>query len=68
MTDAYWHTAANVCTDAELEALTLRDKRHLGTRDIARILGLARSTIRDRLENADRKIAAAMNPNQETAA
>jgi len=59
MTDTYWRIAADVCTDAELQALTLR-ARGLGTRRIALALRIARSSVRERLDNADRKITSAL--------
>jgi len=57
---AYWTLAAKVCTAKELEALELRDRNGLGQRMIALSLGVARSTVRERLDNADRKIQAAL--------
>lgn len=55
----YWQTAARVCTDKEFQALMLRDAAHAGTRLIALHLGISRAAVRERLDNADRKIAAA---------
>lgn len=60
MSDAYWQTAAEVCTDKELRALVLRDRFNLGTRQIALNLDISRSSVRERLDNADRKIHAAL--------
>lgn len=57
---SYWPVAARVCTAKELEALELRDLHGLGQRVIALSLGLSRSTIRERLDNADRKIQTAL--------
>ncbi len=54
----YWQTAANVCTTNELIVLYLRNERHLGTRRIALVLGVTRTAVRERLDNADRKLAA----------
>lgn len=67
MTDTYWHTAEQICTQAELAALRLRDERHLGTRTISLILGISRSAVRERLDSADRKIQTAIR-RQEPAA
>lgn len=58
--DAYWITARRVCTVKEFEVLELRDKHGLGTRVIAFSLCISRGAVRDRLENADRKIKDAM--------
>lgn len=61
MTDtAYWQTARTVCTEKELQALELRDRHGYGSRLIAITLGLSRAAARERLENADRKIHAAL--------
>jgi len=67
--DAYWATARRVCTAAELAALELRDKRGMSPRVIAMVLNKSRWTVRDHLDNADRKIAAAMthDPDEEAA-
>lgn len=51
--------AARVCTAKELDAWRLRD-RGLSRRLIALALGVSDSTLRDRLRNADRKIAIAI--------
>ncbi len=51
-------TAASVCTPAELAAWTLAD-RGLSQRTIALELGISRSAVRARLEEARRKIIAA---------
>ena len=59
----YWAIAATVCTEGELQALKLRDDKHMGTRAITLVLGLSRSTIRDRLASADRKIHHALQEN-----
>lgn len=48
--------AAKVCTDKEFEVWKLRG-RGLSRRSIALALDVAPSTVRDRLWNADRKIA-----------
>lgn len=56
----YWQIAETVCTDAELVVLHLRNDRRLGTRPIALALSINRRTVRDRLDNADRKILAAL--------
>ena len=68
MTD-YWATATRVCTPRELAALQLRDRHGYTTARIAMTLAVSRRSIRDRLDNADRKIAAALNqPNDQEAA
>ena len=55
------HTiAAQVCTPAELEAWALED-RGLSQRAIAYHLGISRTAVRDRLNNAANKIARALN-------
>lgn len=53
---AYWTTAERVCTDLELEALRLRDERGLTPARIAIVLNRSKAAIRERLDNADRKI------------
>lgn len=58
----YWQTARDVCTVKELQALVLRDRHGFGTRLIALNLGVSRAAVRERLENADRKITAALTP------
>lgn len=58
--DHYWQTAGRVCTDKELQAITLRDRHGFGTRLIAQALGISRGSVRERLANADRKIDAAL--------
>lgn len=50
--------ARHVCTPGELQAFQLNQKG-MGTRAIALTLGVSRSTIRSRIENAQRKITAA---------
>lgn len=57
--DEAWRVAQDVCTEAELEAYRL-ERRGLSQRAIAYHLGLSREAVRDRLERAARKIAAAM--------
>lgn len=52
----YWETARKVCTEKELEVLEYADQHGLGQRQIALSLGLSRSAVRERLENARRKI------------
>lgn len=65
----YWEAASRVCTAKELEALRLRDERGMSPHRISMALGLSRRAVRERLDNADRKIALAMRTNdQETAA
>ena len=64
--DRYWQTAQQVCTPLELQTLELRDRRHMGSRLIALHLGVSRAAIRERLDNADRKIKHALE--KETAA
>jgi predicted DNA-binding protein (UPF0251 family) len=61
----YWNTAKRVCTERELEALRLRDHRHMSTRTISLALGISRWAVRERLDSADRKI---LNAEKETAA
>ena len=58
---SYWQTATQVCTLKELEALHLRDHHGLSDRKISMLLNISRWTVRDRLESADRKIAATRN-------
>lgn len=49
-----------VLTEKELAAVKLLNAGY-GTRRIANVLGVDRSTIRDRLASAERKITAAIN-------
>lgn len=60
----YWNTAYAVCTPAELQALTLRDQHNMRPHGISLAIGISRRAVRDRLDNADRKIQLALN--QET--
>jgi predicted DNA-binding protein (UPF0251 family) len=63
----YWTIANAVCTTKEIAALELRDRHGYGSRLISATLGVSRTAVRERLENADRKINAAMhNPTKET--
>jgi len=62
----YWRTAARVCTNAELQALTLKHQRGLGYYRIGLTLDISRSAARDRIRTAEQKIAAALT--KETAA
>jgi DNA-binding CsgD family transcriptional regulator len=57
--------AAKVCTEKEFEAWQLRD-RGLSRWAISLALGIGLSSVRDRLRNADRKIAIELG--KETAA
>jgi len=57
--------AAQVCTAAELEAWAMED-RGLSQRAIAHHLGISRAAVRDRLNNAARKIARALNDTEGT--
>lgn len=57
--DEAWRVAQEVCTEAEIEAYRL-ERRGLSQRAIAYHLGVSREAVRDRLERAARKIAAAM--------
>lgn len=50
--------ARTVCTPKELDAYELRC-RHMSERAIALTLGISRSAVQSRLENARRKISAA---------
>lgn len=68
MTEHYWRIARRVCTPKELVALELRDRKNLSSRLIAMNLGISRWAVRERLDNADRKIHAALNDDEETAA
>jgi len=52
----FWRIAREVCTPKQLEVLELRDKHGFGKRLIAMNLGLSTTTVRDRLDAADRKI------------
>lgn len=52
--------AAAVCTPAELEAWRL-ETRGMSQRAISAALGISRAAVRDRLENAARKIAKALD-------
>lgn len=52
----YWKIAYHVCTAKELAALELRERHGYGSRITALALGISRATVRERLENADRKI------------
>lgn len=61
VTNAYWQTAAKVCTPKELDTLHLRE-RGLSLRQIALATGVSLATIRNRLFNADRKIELALRP------
>lgn len=65
-TPDYWNVARQVCTPKELAALELREFGY-GTRLIALTLGISRASTRERLENADRKIAVALTPEPEAA-
>jgi predicted DNA-binding protein (UPF0251 family) len=60
-TDAeVWAVACRVCTPAELRAYEL-ERSGLSQRTMATVLGISRSALRERLGNAARKIAAAMD-------
>lgn len=64
--DAEWWEVASrpgVCTPKELEALDLRRRRGFSEREVALTLGVSRTSIRDRIENADRKIELALRQN-----
>lgn len=57
MTDAaFWVVARRVCTSKELEALELHRRHGFGQRQVAYALGISRASVRERIENADRKI------------
>lgn len=68
VSEVYWLVARQVCTDAELEVIELRDRRHLSDRRIAMVLGISRWAVRDRLDNADRKIASVLGDGSEPTA
>lgn len=55
-----WKTAQTVCTSKELEALDYHYRRNMSYRSIALALDISHATVRDRIKNAQRKIAAAM--------
>jgi DNA-binding CsgD family transcriptional regulator len=54
-----WQTAERVCTPKELEALELHHRRGLSYSQIALTLHIHPGSVRDRIKNAHRKIAAA---------
>lgn len=54
-----WLIAADVLTPKELHAYELRHRHNLSLRQIALALDISVSTVRQRLFNADRKIAGA---------
>lgn len=56
----YRSVAQQVCTHAELDALALQ-AANLSQWQIALRLGISRRAVRDRLDNAHRKIANAMH-------
>lgn len=58
MTTILWRIAIDVCTPNELEALTMHIINDHSERHIALALGISRSSVRDRIANATRKIAA----------
>lgn len=57
MTDDPLATARRVCTPKQIEALELINQGY-GPRRIARILGISKQAVNDRIENARRKIKA----------
>lgn len=59
LSDEVMAVAREVCSPAELEALEA-EQRGLSQRAIGYLLGIDRSTVRDRLERAGRKVEAAM--------
>lgn len=58
--DLYWTTARKVLTPDELYILQLADIHELGSRRIALVLHLKRTTVRDRLTGIRQKIADAL--------
>ena len=57
--NAVFELARRVCTAKELDALALYAAEY-GYRSIAEALGISRSSARDRIQNASRKIRQAM--------
>jgi predicted DNA-binding protein (UPF0251 family) len=57
LTNAEIKIASELLTLDELETWFLRERRGMSQRNIALALGVSRSTIRSRLENAARKLA-----------
>jgi DNA-directed RNA polymerase specialized sigma24 family protein len=55
-----WELAKQTLTQKELYAYELRHRHQLSLRQISLALGVSLSTTRDRLDNADRKMAAAL--------
>lgn len=60
--DHLWATARRVCTPPELEVLVVRERLARagldhGYRSIADQLGIAWTTVRDRIDRAERRIA-----------
>lgn len=61
-----WAIARRVCTASELEVLRTRERlersgRHYGYRSVAEELGIAWTTVRDRIDRAERRIQRAAN-------
>ena len=59
VTDEEWSTAQRVCTSAQLRVLRLY-RQGMPKRAIARLLGVAPSTVRDHLDAAARRIETAL--------
>lgn len=57
--DQLWQLAQDTLTPKELSAYELRYRHNLSERQISLALDISRSAVRDRLENANRKVAAA---------
>jgi DNA-binding CsgD family transcriptional regulator len=64
LSPAWRELATRVCTEKELEALKLKVAGY-GERRIAVVLNISRTTVRDRLRNAERKLLAAGEPAEE---
>lgn len=65
--DETWEIARQVCTEAELRTLRVRERlanRGMphGYRSIGLEMGVSTTTIRDRIRNAEAKIAKAQEP------
>ncbi len=55
--------AERVCTAAELQALQL-ERQGMSQRTIGHALGISREAVRDRLDRAARKVAAALDEDE----